>query len=293
MADKRMFSKSIIDSDHFLDMPVSAQCLYFHLAMRADDDGFVNCAKKIMRLLGASDDDMKLLSVKQYVIPFRSGVMVIRHWRMHNLLRPDRYKQTEYQDEMKCLVNEKGKPYALISASDNQMATDGIPDGNQTATQYRLDKDRIDKCSVDDGRQSPTAPASNAVLPFGTELGEGEISASLARDREIEDACKDWGLPCNPGNMIHARDLARDYGMEWLLEAIKRAGNGKSQTWAYVDGILRSFRQKGGMDEPGSGKAVGKTVSAQQYGQRQYTENELLSVSNDLLAEARAMRDRK
>jgi len=177
MADKRMFSKSIIDSDHFLDMPVSAQCLYFHLAMRADDDGFVNCAKKIMRLLGASDDDMKLLAAKQYVIPFRSGVMVIRHWRMHNLLRPDRYKQTEYQDEMKCLVNEKGKPYALISASANQTATDGIPDGNQTATQIRLDKDSIDKKSICRELPGPSLPPA-ALLPLNT--GE-EYSISQAK----------------------------------------------------------------------------------------------------------------
>lgn len=136
-----------------------------------------------------------------------------------------------------------------------------------------------------------TAPAPEGIIPFGAELTDDEISESLSRDRQIEDACKDWGLPCNPGNMIKARALARDYSLPWLLEAIQRAGNGKSQTWAYVEGILRSFRANGGIDAPGSGKAAGKAVSAQQYGQRQYTEEELLSVSDDLLAEARKAKE--
>lgn len=135
------------------------------------------------------------------------------------------------------------------------------------------------------------APAPEGIIPFGAELTDEEIAESLSRDRQIEDACKDWGLPCNPGNMIHARALAREYSLEWLLEAIQRAGNGKSQTWAYVEGILRSFRQHGGIDAPGSGKAAGKAVSAQQYGQRQYTEDELLSVSDDLIAEARKAKE--
>ena len=134
------------------------------------------------------------------------------------------------------------------------------------------------------------APAA-AAHHFGEDLSLSEIHDSIAREQQIEDACKDWGLPCNPGNMIHARDLAREYSLDWLLEAIKRAGLGKSQTWAYVDGILRSFRQRGGIDEPGTGKAVGKTVSAQQYGQRQYTEEELLAVGDDLMAEARKLRE--
>ena len=92
MAERRMFSKSIIDSDLFLDMPATTQMLYFHLAMRADDDGFINNPKRIMRMIGASDDDMRILIAKQFVILFDSGIVVIKHWRIHNYIRSDRYK---------------------------------------------------------------------------------------------------------------------------------------------------------------------------------------------------------
>ena len=136
MAERRMFAKSVIDSDLFLDMPLSAQCLYFHLAMRADDDGFVNCTKKVVRLLGASDDDLKLLAAKQFVLTFQSGVIVIRHWRVHNYLRADRYKPTECQHERAMLDVENGGAYCLASQPD----TAGIPGGNQRLTQVRRGK---------------------------------------------------------------------------------------------------------------------------------------------------------
>ena len=103
MAERRMFAKTIIDSDAFLDMPQSTQALYFHLAMRADDDGFINNPKKTQRIVGASDDDLKLLIAKRFIIPFESGVIVIKHWRLHNYIRSDRYKPTVYQDELASL----------------------------------------------------------------------------------------------------------------------------------------------------------------------------------------------
>lgn len=90
-----MFSPDIVDSDAFLDMPTSSQLLYFHLGMRADDDGFVN-PKKIMRMVGANGDDLKVLLTKRFLLPFESGVVVIKHWLIHNLIRKDRYKETMY-----------------------------------------------------------------------------------------------------------------------------------------------------------------------------------------------------
>ena len=96
MAEKRMFTQKIIDSDAFLEMPLSAQALYFHLNMRADDDGFINNPKRIQRTIGSTEDDLKLLIVKRFVICFESGVIVIKHWRMHNTLRKDRYNPTQY-----------------------------------------------------------------------------------------------------------------------------------------------------------------------------------------------------
>ena len=102
-----MFAKTIIDSDAFLDMPLSTQCLYFHLSMRADDDGFVNNPSKIQRMIGANDDDLKTLIAKQFLIPFDSGVVVIRHWRIHNYIQSDRYHPTAYQDEKAKLQAER------------------------------------------------------------------------------------------------------------------------------------------------------------------------------------------
>ena len=111
MAERRMFAKTIIDSDAFMDMPLSAQALYFHLSMRADDDGFVNNAKKIQRMIGASDDDCKLLVMKRFVLTFESGVIVIKHWRIHNYIQKDRYQETVYLKEKATLELTKNKAY--------------------------------------------------------------------------------------------------------------------------------------------------------------------------------------
>lgn len=108
-----MFAKTIIDSDAFLDMPLSTQALYFHLSMRADDDGFINNPKKIQRMIGCSDDDLKLLIAKNFIIPFESGIVVIKHWRIHNYIRADRKKDTAYPEEMKLLAVKENGAYTI------------------------------------------------------------------------------------------------------------------------------------------------------------------------------------
>ena len=110
MAEKRMFSKKIIDTDWFMDMPASSQNLYFHLSMRADDDGFVASPKRIIKLIGATDDDYRILISKKFIIPFESGICVITDWRINNYLRNDRYTETVYKQEKQSLtVDENGK----------------------------------------------------------------------------------------------------------------------------------------------------------------------------------------
>ena len=145
MAERRMFAKSIVDSDIFLDMPLSTQCLYFHLGMRADDDGFLNNPKKILRMIGCSEDELKMLIAKGFIIPFPSGVVVLTHWKMHNYIRSDRYKPTIYVAEKALLQIVSGGTYQLVDNAD----TNGIPDNNQTVyqmdTQVRLGKDRLGK----------------------------------------------------------------------------------------------------------------------------------------------------
>ena len=140
MAEKRMFTQKIIDSDAFLEMPLSAQALYFHLNMRADDDGFINNPKRIQRTIGSTEDDLKLLIVKRFVICFESGVIVIKHWRMHNTLRKDRYNPTQYQEELKLLTLKDNNSYT----ENESVATKWQPNGNQMATQYSIGKNSID-----------------------------------------------------------------------------------------------------------------------------------------------------
>ena len=133
-----MFAKTIIDSDAFLDMPMSTQALYFHVSMRADDDGFINNPKRIQRMIGASDDDLKLLIAKSFIIVFESGVVVIKHWKIHNYIQSDRYKPTVYAEEKSLLDVKKNKAYTLING-------ECIQNGYITDTQDRVGKDRLGK----------------------------------------------------------------------------------------------------------------------------------------------------
>lgn len=132
MAQKRMFNNSVVGSDEFLEMPDSSQNLYFHLSMQADDDGFVDKWKSIMRMTGKKEDDLKILIAKSFVIPFDTGVLVIRHWRLNNYLQKDRYKETIYKDEKARLTIDKSNVYNL-----------------DTECIHSIDKNRLDKISID------------------------------------------------------------------------------------------------------------------------------------------------
>lgn len=147
MAERRMFAKKITESDAFLDMPSSTQMLYFHLSMNADDDGFVNNPKKIQRMCGASDDDFKLLIAKSFVILFESGIIVIKHWKMHNYIQADRYRPTDYVEEKSMLGLKKNKAYTL---DESKMYTKCIQDvsvGKDSIGKISIDKDSIVKDS--------------------------------------------------------------------------------------------------------------------------------------------------
>ena len=168
MAERRMMAKSIIETDMFLDMPTSCQCLYFHLLLRADDDGFISNPKSIVRTLSASADDLKLLIAKQYLIGFESGVVVIKDWKIHNYIRNDRYKASSVP-ERELLNIRKDKAYTLKEdegipmincgiPTDNQMDTNGIPTvsiGKDRLGKDRLGKDRLD---IEGGCDKPHSP---------------------------------------------------------------------------------------------------------------------------------------
>ena len=185
MAEKRMFTQKIIDSDPFLDMPLSTQALYFHLNMRADDDGFINNPKRIQRTIGASDDDLKLLIAKRFVICFESGVIVIKHWRMHNTLRKDRYNPTQYQEEMALLEVKDNKSYTE-KLLEIPMATEWQPNGNQMEPQYSIDKNSIDEGSIGECESKETtptpAPSKNIYGKFKNVLLTTEEYESIKKE---------------------------------------------------------------------------------------------------------------
>ena len=177
MAERRMFAKTIIDSDVFIDMPMSARLLYYDLAMRADDDGFVNSPKKIMRFVGASMDDMNVLVAKQFIIPFESGVVVIRHWRVHNYIRKDTYKETPYKVEKSLLGIDENNSYTLENECPSTIRGQLV---HEPSTQDRLGKDRLGKDRLDEVRSD--------------EVRLCKVRAGKVRSESVR-ACAREGLP--------------------------------------------------------------------------------------------------
>jgi hypothetical protein len=173
MADKRMFSLKIVDSDLFLDMPLSSQCLYFHLSMRADDDGFVDNPKKIIKIIGANEDDLKILITKGFVIVFERGIIVITHWKINNYIRNDRRKETLYIKEKECLSETENGAYIRLEnlgiPNDNHLSTKSQPIDNQLSVNcpHSIDKGRLDKGRLDKGRlDKGRGDQENQSAPF-------------------------------------------------------------------------------------------------------------------------------
>ena len=194
MAERRMFAKTIIDSDAFLDMPTTSQLLYFHLAMRADDDGFVNKPKSIMRMIGATQGDAEMLVQKKFVIPFESGVVVIKHWKIHNYIRKDMYKETKYKEEKDMLSHDENNAYRL---SCNEPVTEPLQDCVESLTQDRLGQDRLGQDRLD---YNSIKDAYNTLCP------------SLPSVKTLSDARK---------KAIKAR--LNTYDIDMLYEAFKKA----------------------------------------------------------------------
>lgn len=174
----------------------------------------------------------------------------------------------------KCEKNRQNRQGMLSSDNDRKRPSTAVNESVQNINIKEIKEKEINN--------NHSSARANPFI-----ISEDEISEALERDRKIEDASRAWGLPCNEGNMIKARDMAREYSLDWLLRAIETAGNGKEQTWRYVAGILKSWKENGGPDAPKKQRASpGKTVSAQRYGQREYTEDELNSVGPDIIADA-------
>lgn len=243
MAERRMFAKSIVLSDVFLDMPMSARCLYFTLGMLADDDGFVGSPKSIMRQCGATDDDMKVLLAKRYVLGFESGVIVIKHWKMNNYLRSDRYNKTTYLEEKELLeIDDKG--------AYTEKNKDGIPEYNHLLTQDRLGKDSIGKDNNNSNEllYSPTCEQVSDVetfisLPllknkqYNITLDEVEEYKKLFPAIDVEQELRNavaW-IIANPKNK---KSNGKRFITNWLIrqqEKTRAYSNRKESGVTYID----------------------------------------------------------
>ena len=191
-----MFAKTIVTSDAFLDMPPTTRCLYFLMAMLADDDGFLNSPKSVMRQAGASEDDLKILLAKRYILGFESGVIVIKHWKIHNLIQKDRYKETTYLEEKAQLVLDGKKAY---TEAFSKVETPCIHPVSKVETQVSIGKYRLDKDSIGKGRSvegsedededtSPEFhPGYHQLFKMGGTLGKDVIMLSEAQIDDLLD----------------------------------------------------------------------------------------------------------
>ena len=248
MAERRMFAKSVIDSDLFLDMPPTTQMLYFHLAMRADDDGFINNPRRIQRMIGASDDDMRILIAKQFILTFENGVIVIRHWKLHNYIRKDMYHPTEYQAERQMLSLKNNKsPYELnadAGSQDSSRTCNGyVTDSSRTCNENvsigkdRKGKDRIGKVRLD--AAATDTPSSGECQEKVQDLYDGDLG-------EVVTAfCNN--LQPFAGNLVleQLNDVYDRYGKQWCLAAIKEAAVNGGRSIQYVIKVLERWEREG------------------------------------------------
>lgn len=229
MAERRMFAKTIIDSDAFLDMPMSTQALYFHLSMRADDDGFLNNPKKVQRMVGATDDDLKLLIAKNFIITFESGVIVIKHWKIHNYIQKDRYKPTVYQEEKD-----------LLSLKDNGSYTLCVQDGYNMETQVRLGKVSIGKVN----NKKFTKPSLDELTSY---IKEKNLNVDAEKFIDYYESngwkvgrnpMKDWKATCRRWNSTNPKKEVRP---SWIDKDIKREEITQEEM-NELDNLLKDFK---------------------------------------------------
>ena len=224
MAERRMFAKTIVTSDAFLDMPASTRCLYFLLGMVADDDGFVNNPKSIMRQAGSTVDDMNLLIAKRFILTFNSGVVVIKHWCIHNTIQKDRYKETKYLEEKSTLMLDENKAYT-------EAETDVYPECIQAVsnpdTQVRLGEVRLRQDSVGEVIEEAEPPTRKRFVPPTVD--------------EVRDYCYDRGNSVDPQRFV---DYYTSNG--WMV------GKNKMKDWKAA---VRTWEQK----DQGKPKAQGSS----------------------------------
>jgi len=238
-----MINKRIIVSDTFLDMPLSAQALYFHLNAIADDDGFIENPNSFKRMIGASNDDLKILIAKQYILPFESGVVVIKHWLIHNYIRRDRYNETMHVEEKKKLQINEDKTYSYYEGIPlvNQPTTNGIPmvdTGKDRTGKDRTGKDnnyntKQDENILEGSPQDEQATSSlSSLFEFWESNGFGMLAPKTRQDLAywVED--------------FQEIGATEKEAIELIQEALSLAINANARRYNYVNGILKNWEAR-------------------------------------------------
>ena len=227
MAQKRMFTMKIVDSDAFLDMPATTQCLYFHLNMRADDDGFIGNPKRIMKITGASEDDLRLLIAKRFVLTFEDGVIVIKHWRMHNTLSRDRYTETSYIDEKRMLLLKDNGSYSLTGG--NPIDDTRLIERSGRQTQQRRNKDAT-KTHSDKGLdidKDIDKEKDNKLIVSKDTICQTDVQRVIEEWNKLQEVGINPIRDIKPSSKRYQllKGRIREYGIDEVLNAINNARN--------------------------------------------------------------------
>ena len=277
MAERRMFAKTIIDSDAFLEMPISARLLYYDLGMRADDDGFINSPKKIMKMIGASEDDINILILKKFIIPFDNGVVVLKHWRIHNYIRKDTYNESPYKEQKMLLEVDDNKSYKLKDIFSVQAVDEPSTDSGRelleknpehainTESQRVVDEPstqvRLGKVSIDNNKKEKKAKTN-----FDTILSESEFNETT------KERLKDF---------IKMRKAIKkpltDRALDLTIKRLKKIANSEEEIQMILDNsIINSYQgvfplkeeQKKELRQNGKAKYKENTMSEEEYYQK-------------------------
>lgn len=223
LANKRMFSVDVTETDAFLEMPLTAQALYFHLGMQGDDDGFVSNPHSIVRVSGCSESDLTILAQSGYIIMFRSGVIVISDWKVNNNLRNDRYKPTTFQDERSMLSETANKRYILNGG--NQVDTNGIPSDNQMTPQPNV-----------------TQRSSSSKAAAAAGISNSRTDPDLAKIvQQYEQTIGQFPRSA----LDKLQNYRSSIPTEVICKAFDEAAESGHRSWKYVNGILKSWQADG------------------------------------------------
>lgn len=247
MAEKRMFSQKITDADAFQDLPLSAQALYFHICMHADDDGFANNPRKIARTIGASETDLAILIEKRFLLPFDNGLVVVKHWLMHNTVRQDRYHPTDYQEEFAALTvkpnrsyTERTQPEPARSQTGDRPGPDGSPPGGGLVADWLRTG-----CGAGTDRHEN----GNSDIGLGLGLDSLEVvedARARARLSEVMSFYMDRINPQpSPLSIEEIKTFLESLEPEVVIHAMQIALDERKTSWSYIKGILRRYRSSG------------------------------------------------